>query len=47
MKNIVNLTLIGALILLFGAAGFIVDSMFLLPAVGSVAFVPEALSEIE
>lgn len=32
---------------MFGAAGFIVDAMFLAPAVGTAMFVPEALSEIE
>lgn len=47
MKNILNLSLIGGLILLFGAAGFIVDAMFLVPAAGAAVFVPEAVSEID
>lgn len=47
MKNIINLSFVGALLLLFGAAGFIVDAMFLVPAAGALIFVPEAISEIE
>jgi hypothetical protein len=46
MKSIINLSFVGALLLLFGAAGFLVDAMFLVPAAGALLFVPEALSEI-
>jgi len=47
MKNILILSLMGGLLLLFGAAGFIVNSLLFVPAASVAIYVPEALSEIE
>ena len=47
MKNILILSFVGGLLLVFGAAALIVNSLMFVPAAGVVMYVPEALSEIE
>lgn len=47
MKNIINLTIFGGLLVVLGSAGFIVDPVFLIPAAGVGVFAPEAISELE
>ena len=46
LKNIVILSFIGGLLLVFGAATLIVDALFVAPTVLVGCHVPEALSEI-
>lgn len=47
MKNILKLSFFGALLLLLGAAGYIVDPLFLVPTAGVGMYTPEVISEID
>lgn len=47
LKNIAILTSVGALLLLFTAAGLILNAIYLAPATVTAMYVPEALSEVE
>lgn len=47
MKNILKLSFFGGLLLLLGAAGFIVDPLFLVPTAGVGVYTPEVVSELE
>lgn len=47
MKNIINLSVFGGLLLLLGLAALIVNPLFYVPTAGVAIYTPEVLSEVE